>query len=132
MIGVYRVLLPGVALSVPLFLLIGGAHNVVVLGAALALNSFIGVVVNIQMLSMRQRIIPNRIMGRVSSMGQLIVFGIAIPVGALAGGAVASAFGVRWVFLGSAGLIAVLTVLCSSRLLPGRLQAKVEEMATTP
>jgi len=128
-IGVYRVLLPGVALSVPLFLVIGGTHDVVVLAVALALNSFIGVVVNIQMLSMRQRIIPNRIMGRVSSMGQLIVFGIAIPVGALAGGTVASAFGVRWVFFGSAGLIAVLIVLRSSQLFPDRLRTKVEEMA---
>jgi predicted MFS family arabinose efflux permease len=128
-LGVHRVLLPAVALSVPILATVGLASGLVVLATALALNSFAGVLANIQMISMRQRIVPASLLGRVSSVSQFLSFGVAIPLGALIGGAVADAFGVRWVFAGGAVVTAVPVGFAGRRLYPPRLREGVEELA---
>jgi predicted MFS family arabinose efflux permease len=61
---------------------------------------------NVTLLSLRQAIVPDRLMGRVVGAIRLIGFG-SIPVGALLGGVVARALGLRAPFLGGAALLAL-------------------------
>lgn len=129
-LGVHRVILPAVSASIPLFLLMAWTSNAVVLSVVLAANAFLGVMAGIQMSSLRQRIVPNQLLGRVSAVSQFFTFGAAIPLGAVIGGAVAEGIGVRAVFAGAAGVIAVLLCFVGVRLLPGRLLPAIEELVT--
>ena len=52
------------------------------------------VVYNIQQVSLRQAITPERMQGRMNSVMRFLVWG-PIPLGALVGGAIASSFGLR-------------------------------------
>jgi hypothetical protein len=66
---------------------------------------------NVLTMSLRQSLIPHAMFGRVQGAYRTVVWG-AIPVGSLAGGAVASALGVAAVFVVSgAGLLVLAGVL---------------------
>jgi hypothetical protein len=69
---------------------------------------------NVLTMSLRQSLIPHELFGRVQGAYRTLVWG-AIPLGALAGGALASVFGIRAVFAstgaGLFGLAAVLGVI---------------------
>jgi MFS family permease len=67
---------------------------------------------NVITVSLRQRIIPDRLLGRVNSAYRFIGWGV-IPIGAFLGGVVAERFGLRAPFL-IAGLIGLIAVI------PGR------------
>ncbi|MCU0306505.1 MAG: MFS transporter [Thermoleophilia bacterium] len=73
-----------------------------------ALEGVFVIVWNVITISLRQEIIPDRLLGRVSSSYRLVGVGAA-PVGALLGGAVASALGLRATFL----VFGALTLLVS-------------------
>ncbi len=61
------------------------------------------VVYNIQQVSLRQAITPERMQGRMNSVMRFLVWG-PIPLGALTGGAIASSFGLRTALVvGAAG-----------------------------
>lgn len=76
-----------------LVLLAGGVYAVFILGFAFFL-AFMGVpVYNINQVSLRQIITPNRLQGRMNATMRTIVWG-TIPVGALLGGVFAGAFGI--------------------------------------
>ncbi|QRP49795.1 MFS transporter [Amycolatopsis sp. FDAARGOS 1241] len=79
----------GVALVVA-----GLAKSVVLVAAMYALGSFGIVVWNVQAVSVRQRLVPRELRGRVSSAYRLIGWG-GIPVGAALGGVLGTAAGVR-------------------------------------
>jgi MFS family permease len=64
-------------------------------GAAFGIS---GVLWNVITVSLRQRIIPDHLLGRVNSCYRLLGWG-SIPVGAAVGGALAEVFGLRAVFL---------------------------------
>jgi MFS family permease len=67
-------------------------------GAALFATAGAGVMVwNVLTMSLRQALIPHELFGRVQGAYRTLVWG-AIPLGALVGGALASAFGIRAVF----------------------------------
>ncbi len=93
-----------------------------VLGLAMA--SFGSVAYNITQVSLRQAITPQRLQGRMNAGMRWIVWG-TIPLGALAGGALAQAYGLRttlW-FGAAGGLLATLPVALTSvrsiRVIPG-------------
>ena len=65
---------------------------------------------NVLTMSLRQALIPERLFGRVQGAYRTLVYG-AIPLGALAGGALASAVGIRLVFAASGLAMLVLAVL---------------------
>jgi MFS family permease len=66
---------------------------------------------NVLTMSLRQALIPHALFGRVQGAYRTLVWG-AIPLGSLAGGLLANAFGLRAVFLASAaGLFAMAGVL---------------------
>ena len=70
-------------------------------GAGLALfaagtfaNSFGAVLYNVNQVSFRQRLCPERLLGRMNATMRFVVWGV-LPIGALAGGAIGSALGTR-------------------------------------
>jgi MFS family permease len=89
----------------------GFSPNVVFAGVLFAVVGFVGVVWNVVTIALRQRLVPDALMGRVNGAYRLVGIGTS-PIGALAGGFLAHAVGVRWVFyagglaLAMAGLVA--------------------------
>ncbi len=77
--------------------------------ASLAVGAFGGLVWNVITVSMRQSLVPDELLGRVNSAYRLVGWG-TMPLGALTGGLVASAFGLRAPFL-VAGIVAALLAL---------------------
>ena len=63
-------------------------------GAGLFLNSFAAVVYNVNQVSFRQRLCPDRMLGRMNATIRFVVYGI-LPVGALVGGTIGTAIGLR-------------------------------------
>ncbi len=77
------------------------------------LGGFGAVVYNIQQVSLRQAITPERMQGRMNAVMRFLVWG-TIPLGSLAGGALASAIGLRaTLFLGGGAMLAVLPLVLS-------------------
>jgi MFS family permease len=83
-----------VGMSIALIPLAPKAFPVPLLVLGLMLYSYGGVVFNITQISLRQALTPDRLQGRMNSVMRFILWG-AIPLGALLGGAVASAVGLR-------------------------------------
>ena len=75
--------------------------GVVLFAAGLFLSSFAVVVYNINQVSFRQRLCPDKMLGRMNASIRFVVYG-ALPVGALAGGVIGAAIGLRttlWIAL---------------------------------
>jgi predicted MFS family arabinose efflux permease len=117
-LSVPKILLPGIAITCPLFLLMAWTDQPTLLGTAVAINAFAGVLVNVQMLSLRQRLVPNNFLGRIGSVNQFLAFGIAIPSGALVGGLLAQVSGVRAVYAASAFVIFILVIAVAKSMRP--------------
>jgi MFS family permease len=96
------------------------------IGIILALSSTFGGAFNVVFGSIRQRIVPNHLLGRVMASFRVISWG-ALPVGALLGGIVGQTFGLPAVFIG-AGLIH-LALLPSRLILTDGFMAQVEAHA---
>jgi MFS family permease len=88
-------------------LVIGMSSNALLVGAMLVLLSVAGVVWNILTTSLRQSIVPDRLLGRVNSAHRFVAWG-AIPLGALLGGFLGRSFGLRVPFLGAAAVLALM------------------------
>jgi MFS family permease len=98
------VLASGVTLAVPAF-----TANVFAIGAAFAISGLFAVVWNVITVSLRQRIIPDQLLGRVNSAYRLLAWG-SQPIGALLGGLIGELAGLQAVFL-LGGLMTVLLVV---------------------
>jgi MFS family permease len=85
-------LLPGSALFLLPLAEPGWRIGLLVLGQALF--GFGGAVYNVAQVSFRQRLCPDRLLGRINATMRFIVWG-TMPVGALAGGVLGSAIGIR-------------------------------------
>jgi MFS family permease len=77
--------------------------SVLAFAAALVISGVFNVVWNVITVSLRQRIVPDAMLGRVNAGYRLVAWG-TMPLGALLGGLLASAFGIRSVFWVSAAL----------------------------
>lgn len=73
------------------------------IGVCCALLGFTTMVGNVVNQSMRQRLVPERLLGRVGGVSRTISYG-SMPLGAVLGGIVGEAFGLPAVFLGAVGL----------------------------
>jgi MFS family permease len=71
---------------------------------------FSGALVNVPGLTLRQMLTPNRLLGRVVSTFRMVGYGF-IPIGALAGGWIASAWGLRATFFVGGGVCFVAALL---------------------
>jgi MFS family permease len=81
-------------------LLFGGpalTSNAYAIGAAFFVGGITGAVWNVITVSLRQRITPDRLLGRLNSSYRLVAWG-SRPLGAIAGGVLAQALGLRAVF----------------------------------
>ncbi len=90
------------------------SYPAAVLAAAFILNGVALGLTNVYSVTLRQTLTPGRLLGRMNASYRFLTYG-AIPVGALIGGAVAEAIGVRnAIALGAAGLLIALVVLLVS------------------
>ena len=92
------VLVLSLGLSVPAF-----TTNPFAIGGAFVLSGLFVVVWNIITVSLRQRIVPDHLLGRLNSAYRLFAWGTQ-PLGALAGGVVAELIGFRALFLLAAAI----------------------------
>jgi MFS family permease len=97
------------------FVGIGLAPGPVVVAALLAIQGFSVTMWNVVTVSLRQRIVPGHLLGRVNSVYRMLGWGL-MPAGALAGGFVAHAAGLRAPYI-VAGLLCGLSVLAALPLL---------------
>jgi MFS family permease len=91
-------------------------------GAAYTVTGFVWGVWNVTLLSLRQAIVPDPLMGRVVGAIRLIGFG-SIPIGALLGGVVARSLGLRAPFLLGAAVLAVAALAAAPVITTGAIRA---------
>jgi MFS family permease len=94
----------GVTLAVPAFTTSG-----FVIGGAFVISGALVVIWNVITVSLRQRIVPDRLLGRVNAAYRLFAWGTQ-PFGALIGGLVGEWLGLRAVFVMSAAVVMTLLV----------------------
>jgi MFS family permease len=117
-LGVNGATILGMAVGAPAALLIPfapeGHAAIPFLAVSGMLGGFGAVVYNIQQVSLRQAITPERLQGRMNASMRFFVWG-TIPLGSLFGGVLATAFGVRTaLFVGAClGFVSLLPVLLS-------------------
>jgi MFS family permease len=112
-------LIIAMAASSVVFAGIGLAPDALVAGVVMAFSGFFVTMWNIVTISLRQRVVPAELLGRVNSVYRMLGWGL-MPVGALAGGFVADAAGLRAPFtiggiICAVTLVAFLPVLLSNR-----------------
>jgi MFS family permease len=100
--------------------------NPLVIGLVLAVNSSIGGAFNVVFGSIRQRIVPNHLLGRVMASFRVISWG-SLPLGALLGGLIGQTFGLTAVFIVAA--IIHIGLLPSRLILTDAFMAQVEAPA---
>lgn len=87
-LGTGRVIILGIVLTGLAFIVLGVTHSTPVAAAMLALNSFSVTMSVTLILALRQTLIPDDLLGRVTSVYRFLVIGTA-PLGSLAGGLLA-------------------------------------------
>ncbi|MEV7552057.1 MFS transporter [Amycolatopsis sp. NPDC089917] len=93
-LGDLRALLVSLAVNAVVFVGMGFSPNVAVLGGLLAVSGFVTTIWNVVTVSVRQRVVPSSLLGRVNSVYRLLGWGL-MPLGALTGGVLAHRFGLR-------------------------------------
>jgi MFS family permease len=106
------------------FVGIGLAPGPAVVAALLAVQGFSVTMWNVVTVSLRQRIVPAHLLGRVNSVYRMLGWGL-MPLGALAGGFVAHAAGLRAPYI-VAGLLCALSALAALPLLLAAVRAAPE------
>lgn len=88
---------------------LGVTHQIAVVVVALALTGGTSMLWNVNTVSLRQSLVPGGLMGRVNGAHRLVLFGLQ-PFGALLGGAVAAAMGLRAPYLLGAPVALTITL----------------------
>lgn len=121
LLGAVPAFVAALAVNAVLYVGMGLAPNGIVLGALIALCGFVITISSVVTVSLRQQIVPTHLLGRVNSVFRMLGWGL-MPLGALAGGMAADAFGLRASFvvagvLRGLALLVFLPVLIGSRTL---------------
>jgi MFS family permease len=109
-IGRGRAVVVGLALIGLFSAAVGLTSDPFLAGGLEFLVGFSGALVNVPGLTLRQLLTPNRLLGRVVSTFRMVGYGF-IPIGALAGGWIASAWGLRSTFFVGGGVCFVAALL---------------------
>jgi len=130
-LGTRRAIITGATIGAASAAVVGLlARDAYVMIACLAASAFSATVWNVATVSMRQRIIPDRIRGRVNSVYRLAGWG-SLPIGAAIGGVIATSLGLRAPWLVAAGLrVGVVTAIVLA--LRPALFANAEAASVTP
>ncbi|HET6209055.1 MAG TPA: MFS transporter [Jatrophihabitans sp.] len=107
-LGVLPALVISYALNAILFLGMGLAPNGAVLAVLLAASGAIVTITSVVTVSLRQQLVPDRLLGRVNSVYRMVGWGL-MPLGSLLGGLVAHRYGLRAPFL-TAGVLRLLVL----------------------
>jgi MFS family permease len=115
--GPLPALLTSLTLNVVAFVAIGFSPDAITLGVLLAVSGFATTTWSITAVSLRQRLVPPPLLGRVTSVYRMLATSL-MPVGALAGGLIARELGIRAAYpvagvLRGVALLAALPVLIS-------------------
>jgi MFS family permease len=126
-IGEMPSLIIAMASFAAVYVAIGLAPGAVVLGILMACNGFFVTMWNVVTVSLRQRIVPDELLGRVNSVYRMIGWGL-IPLGSLAGGFAATLGGLRAPYVAGGlvcglALLAALPVLLRARRLAGQAES---------
>jgi MFS family permease len=121
----------GVLVGAVVMACFGLATDPWVAGAAYVVTGAVWGVWNVTLLSLRQAIVPDRLMGRVVGAVRLIGFG-SIPVGALLGGLVARSLGLRAPFLLGAAVLALAALAAIPVITTSAIQAARSEAGVGP
>jgi MFS family permease len=125
-LGKPNLLLVGIAVLAASNATLALTTNAIVIGVMFAVHGlFIGAF-NVAYQSLRQRVAPDRILGRVVATFRMLGWG-ALPLGAALGGIIGEAMGVRAVFAGAAA--ATLALLPTRLLITDRRIAEAERAA---
>jgi MFS family permease len=114
-LGVLPALILPALVDAAAFIGIGLAPGPAVVAALLAVQGFCVTLWNVVTVSLRQRVVPGPLLGRVNSVYRMLGWGL-MPLGALAGGFVAHTAGLRAPFV-AAGLLCALSALAALPLL---------------
>ncbi len=124
------VIIVAVSFAVPAF-----TTNVYVIGGSFVITGYFVVVWNVITVSLRQRIVPDHLLGRLNSAYRLLAWGTQ-PIGALAGGLIGQFVGLQAVFLmaGALGLTLLVTsrVLTESALRAAEAEGEAVSAGSTP
>jgi MFS family permease len=107
-LGVLPALVISYALNAILFLGMGLAPNGGVLAVLLAASGAVVTITSVVTVSLRQQLVPDRLLGRVNSVYRMVGWGL-MPLGSLLGGLVAHRYGLRAPFL-TAGVLRLLVL----------------------
>ncbi|MET9294857.1 hypothetical protein [Streptomyces sp. NPDC003077] len=124
-LGVPPILLPSIAATCPLFWVMSRTSAPVLLGTAPGVNAFLGLLANVQMSALRQRLVPHTHQGRVASVGVFASFGFAIPGGALGAGFLARYTGTRTVYALCALIVLVLVLAVARTMRPAAVRKAI-------
>lgn len=94
----------------------------------LAVQMILATIWNIIAMSLRQRVVPNHLFGRVNALFRFFAWG-SLPIGAALGGLLASVGGLRAPYVASAGLMLVAFVLVLTRMRPAAIDAALAAAA---
>ena len=108
-LGLLPSMIIGGGIDAVVFVGIGLAPGPAVAAVLLAVQGFSVTMWNVVTVSLRQRIVPPHLLGRVNSVYRMLGWGL-MPLGALAGGFVAHAVGLRAPYI-VAGLLCLLSIL---------------------
>jgi MFS family permease len=109
-IGRGRAVVTGLAMIGLFSAAVGLTSNAFLAGGLEFLVGFSGALVNVPGLTLRQLLTPNRLLGRVVSTFRMVGYGF-IPIGALAGGWIASTWGLRVTFFVGGGVCFVAALI---------------------
>ncbi|CAN5516522.1 MFS transporter [soil metagenome] len=118
------VIVTALGFAVPAF-----TTNVFIIGGSFAITGLFIVVWNVITVSLRQRIVPDHLLGRLNSAYRLLAWGTQ-PIGALAGGLVGQFIGLQAVFV-MAGVLGLTLLLTRAVLTEDALRAAEAEGAPT-
>lgn len=116
-LGEARAMLGAVVVNGVGLLVVGTTHSPIVVGAMGALGGGTALIWNVITVSLRQTLIPDQLLGRVNSVYRFLGWG-SMPIGAVLGGLVARAAGLRAPFF-LAGALLLLMALVASRVVNG-------------
>jgi MFS family permease len=120
-IGPSRALLGAVAVNAAGLLVVGATNSVIVVGAMGALGGAAGMIWNVITVSLRQSLIPDRLLGRVNSVYRFLGWG-SMPIGAALGGLIGRAAGLRAPFFLSGGVLVVVLLAGLRIVTPSAIQ----------